>query len=51
VSRDRHQCVLAGHLGRVTHKMRLFGYRRLLQYAHGVSVLSFSFSRFLNELH
>ena len=31
--------------------MRLFGNRWLLQYAHGVSVLSFSFSRFLNELH
>src|SRR5215469_11500978 len=29
--------------------MRLSGYRRLLQCAHGVSVLSFSFSRFLNE--
>jgi len=31
--------------------MRLFGYRWLLQYAHGVSVLSFSINRFLNELH
>src|SRR5215467_12456427 len=30
---------------------RLFGNRWLLQYAHGVSVLSFSFSRFLNELN
>jgi hypothetical protein len=34
------------------HKdVRLFGNRWLLQYAHGISVLSFSFSRFLNELH
>jgi hypothetical protein len=34
-----------------TDESRLFGNRWLFQYAHGVSVLSFSFSRFLNELH
>src|SRR5262249_1265714 len=46
-------CALMSARANHTHLpfARLFGHRWLLQYAHGVSVLSFWFSRFLNELN